>query len=189
MKIVYLIRHGQTEDNKNRIIQGQSDSSLTPEGITSTKKKAIKLKEIAFDAIYCSPLGRTRSSMEIIIKELNEAKRVIYLNEIMEIDFGQYAKKNIEECKDIIHDHKNNTWKPYSGGESGDIFKERVMGFMERFVLQNDGRCFLVLTHYGVIETILRHYVNLPYKNIRSNQDAIICLSFNQKNGKVSYLI
>ncbi len=46
MKLVYLFRHGQTEDNSNRIIQGQSDSLLTPEGINSASGKENKIRNI-----------------------------------------------------------------------------------------------------------------------------------------------
>ena len=70
MKLVYLLRHGQTEDNKKRIIQGQSDSLLTPEGMNSIKKRAEKLNDITFNVIYCSPLGRARFSLDILLKEL-----------------------------------------------------------------------------------------------------------------------
>lgn len=106
MKLVYLLRHGQTEDNNNRIIQGQSDSLLTPEGMNSIKKRAEKLNDITFNVIYCSPLGRARSSLDILLKELKQNTNVAYLDELMEIDFGKYTKKNFNEIIDIIKVHK-----------------------------------------------------------------------------------
>tara|TARA_B100000315_G_C14527011_1_gene564316 strand:+ start:395 stop:964 length:570 start_codon:yes stop_codon:yes gene_type:complete len=187
MKLVYLLRHGQTEDNSNRIIQGQSDSPLTPEGMNSIKKRAKKLNHITFNEIYCSPLGRARSSLSILLKELKQHTNVAYRDELMEIDFGKYTKKHINEIIDIIKVHKKNTSKPYPGGESGDMLKERVMRFMSEFVLKSDGKCFLVMTHFGVIETIVQHYNNLPYQEIRSKKDAIIRLSLNRKNVDVSF--
>lgn len=188
MKSVYLLRHGQTKDNVNRIIQGQSDSPLTPEGINSIKSRAIKLKDIAFDAVYCSPLGRAKASLEILFNELVQKKDVVYLSEIMEIDFGKYTKKNINEILEIIHEHKKNTWKPYPDGESGDMFKERIIRFINEFVLTSKKKCILVMTHYGVIETILHHYISLSYEDIRLNKDAIIYLSFDQNNVDVSFI-
>ena len=38
MKEVYIVRHGETFDNRNRIIQGQADSALTEEGKSSIRK-------------------------------------------------------------------------------------------------------------------------------------------------------
>ncbi len=182
MKTVYLLRHGHTEDNQNRIIQGQGDSPLTHEGILSIKNRAIKLKDINFDAVYCSPLGRARSSMEIFLKEIGSNTNAVYLDELMEIDFGEYTKKKINEIIDTIYEHKTNTSKPYPGGESGDMFKKRVMYFMDEYVLKNECKCFFVMTHYGVIETILNHYNNMPNEDIRLNKDTIIRLSFSQNN-------
>ncbi|HJP17261.1 MAG TPA: histidine phosphatase family protein [Nitrospinota bacterium] len=187
MKLVYLFRHGQTEDNSNRIIQGQSDSLLTPEGINSIKKRAKKISDITFNEIYCSPLGRARSSLDILLKELKQNTNVAYLDELMEIDFGRYTKKNINEIIDIIKTHKKNTAKPYPGGESGDMLKERVIRFMNEFVIKNDGKYFLVMTHYGVIETIIQHYNNLSSEEIRSKKDTIIRLSLNRNNVDVSF--
>ena len=188
MKTVFLLRHGQTEDNRKKIIQGQGDSPLTSEGIKSIKKRAAKLKEIIFDAIYCSPLGRAKSSMKILLKELNQNTKIVFSDEIQEIDFGKYTKNNINKMIGIIHEHKKNTSKPYPGGESGDMFKERVLYFMNNFVLNNEGNCFLVITHFGVIETILRHYNNLSYEDICSNKDSIIRLSFNENNVELMFL-
>lgn len=187
MKKVYLLRHGQTEDNKNKIIQGQRDSPLIPEGIKCIKKRAKRLKDISFDTIYCSPLGRAKTSLEILLKELEQKTNVVYLNELMELDFGKYTKKNINEIINIIQEHKENTSKPYPGGESGDMFKERVMRFINEFIQKSDSKCFLVMTHYGVIESILRHYNNLSYEDIRLKKDAIICISFNKNNVDVSF--
>ncbi|MHC4453691.1 MAG: histidine phosphatase family protein, partial [Planctomycetota bacterium] len=49
---LYLLRHGQTENNVLRIIQGHNDSPLTQEGIIATKDRARKLKGTVFDAIF-----------------------------------------------------------------------------------------------------------------------------------------
>ena len=43
------------------------------------------------------------------------------------------------------------------------------------------------MTHYGVIETILQHYNNLSYEEIRSKKDAIILLSLNRNSADVSF--
>lgn len=56
---LHLLRHGQTESNVNRIIQGHKDSPLTQAGIIDTKNRAEKLKGITFNAIFCSDLERT----------------------------------------------------------------------------------------------------------------------------------
>lgn len=181
MKDVYIVRHGETLDNRNDIIQGQADSSLTKEGKNSIRERARKLKNIDFDIIYCSPLGRAKSSLDIILEEARLKATISYVKEIMELDFGRLSKRAVKDVKDIIIKHKQNTKIPYPGGESGDMLKKRVIWFMENYILGSVARYFLVITHYGVLETILRHYVGLPNSDIRANMDGIAKLSFNGK--------
>ena len=48
---IYLVRHGETEWNRDGIVMGQSDSPLTAQGIEQAKKTATTLKDIKFEAI------------------------------------------------------------------------------------------------------------------------------------------
>ena len=63
---VVLIRHGETEGNVRGIVQGQSDTPLTEKGILSTLRKAEKITELSFDAVFCSDLSRTAETMKLI---------------------------------------------------------------------------------------------------------------------------
>ena len=54
-----LTRHGQTEENVKRILQGHMPGKLTPLGIEQAKKLASRLKDENIDAIYSSDLART----------------------------------------------------------------------------------------------------------------------------------
>ncbi|ODS33615.1 MAG: phosphoglycerate mutase, partial [Candidatus Scalindua rubra] len=179
---LYLLRHGQTEDNVRRIIQGQNDSPLTREGITATRDRAKKLKGIAFDAIFCSNLERARKSLEILLEELDSNIDVNYCTEIRELDFGQFTGKNIEDVKEIILLHKKQTWKHYPDGESGDSFSKRIIDFVENVLRRYEGKAVLFMTHYGVIETILKHYVKKPDKRLNTRNYDTGVLYFNNKD-------
>lgn len=183
-KMVYLIRHGETVDNRNGIIQGQYDSPLTEDGKSSIREKGIKLKDIVFDTIYCSPLGRAKNSLDILLKEINQNCEICFAKGIMELDFGKLSKKSIEKVKDIIIKHKQETEKPYPGGESGNMLKKRVIRFMDNYIIGNKDNCFLIVTHFGVFETLLCHYARVPYSEVKANKDSIAWLSFNGKEVK-----
>ncbi|MGR3173000.1 MAG: histidine phosphatase family protein [Candidatus Scalindua sp.] len=179
--ILYFMRHGQTEDNVHGIIQGHNDSPLTQEGITATRGRARELKGIIFDAIFCSDLERTRKTLEILMEELDIAINVNYCAEIRELDFGQYAGKNIEEVKEVILLHKKQTWKYYPDGESGDSFSKRIIDFVENVLRRYEGKAVLFMTHYGVIETILRHYIAMPDNRLSTRNYDTMVLYFNKK--------
>lgn len=53
---IYIIRHGETDWNTKRLLQGATDIPLNQNGIEAARLTAEALKEIPFDAIYTSPL-------------------------------------------------------------------------------------------------------------------------------------
>lgn len=63
---VYLVRHGETQWNAERRIQGQSDSPLTAKGEQQAMQVATRAKELGITHIISSDLGRTWRTAEII---------------------------------------------------------------------------------------------------------------------------
>ena len=60
MTTFYIVRHGQTDWNVDRIVQGHKDSELTASGRAQAKDVAEKFKEIQFDHVFSSDLLRAR---------------------------------------------------------------------------------------------------------------------------------
>ena len=63
---IYFTRHGETEWNKLGIIQGQLDSALTSEGIEMGKRLREMSKDLNFDKVYSSDLGRAYDTARLI---------------------------------------------------------------------------------------------------------------------------
>lgn len=72
---LYLMRHGQTEFNLQKRVQGRCDSPLTPRGIEQARAAGRWLAErgIQFDRMCVSPLGRTRATADVVRAELSLA--------------------------------------------------------------------------------------------------------------------
>ena len=85
---LYLIRHGETDYNKERKIQGSCDIPLNEYGRELARETAEGLKDIPFDVIFTSPLCRARETAEWIARgrqiPVYEDKR------LQEICFGEY---------------------------------------------------------------------------------------------------
>ena len=64
---VYIVRHGETEDNKQKIIQGQLDTILNSEGEQQADLVAKALKDIPFDVAYSSNLKRATDTAKRIL--------------------------------------------------------------------------------------------------------------------------
>jgi len=63
---VYLVRHGETQWNAARRIQGQSDSALTEKGELQAHQVGERVKDLGITHVIASDLGRTRRTAEII---------------------------------------------------------------------------------------------------------------------------
>jgi len=166
-----LLRHAQTEANRARVIQGQDDSPLTPEGIAATALLAEKLRAMGLKsgaAWYCSPLPRARETLRRVRAALGADGPVSYDPRLMEIDFGELTGRPVLDVLPTIQRHKREPSLPYPGGESGADLKGRVLNFLNE--VAGDGsagpagpdRSVLVMSHFGVIETALRHYMGIP---------------------------
>ena len=85
---IYLIRHGETDYNKSRRIQGQCDIELNNCGRELAKITAQALKDVPFDLVFTSPLKRAKETAEIIVGDRQIP--VIEDVRIREISFGEY---------------------------------------------------------------------------------------------------
>ena len=65
---MYFVRHGETYLNKYKRMQGWSDAPLTEEGETVAGKTGVLLRDVRFDAVYTSDLGRTIRTAEAIME-------------------------------------------------------------------------------------------------------------------------
>ena len=89
--IIYLTRHGQTNLNKARLMQGLTDEPLNETGLTQARAMREKIGEVHFDAVYASPLNRAVMTGAIIGGV--DPSEVITDPRIIEADFGVYEKK------------------------------------------------------------------------------------------------
>ena len=89
MKKLYFVRHGQTEWNAIRRMQGQWNSNLNESGKGHADTNGKLLKGLNIDAMYVSPLDRTRQTAEIINQHVN--LEPIFDDRIMEWDTGDWS--------------------------------------------------------------------------------------------------
>lgn len=85
---LYIIRHGETEWNVQKRLQGVSDTNLNEKGIEMAKQTAEALKEIPFACCFTSPLKRAKDTAMYILRD-----RQVPVYEdarIREISFGEW---------------------------------------------------------------------------------------------------
>lgn len=89
--IIYFVRHGQTDWNKQLLIQGRLDNPLNECGRKQVAKtgELLKAKGINFDVVLSSPLSRAKESAEIIKSILNINQETIIYPNAIEREFGE----------------------------------------------------------------------------------------------------
>jgi broad specificity phosphatase PhoE len=98
MKELYFIRHGQTEWNAIRRMQGQWNSDLSELGREQAAVNGRFLKDLGIEHIVASPLDRTRQTAEIINTHLE--LDIHYDDRIMEWDCGDWSGEMWDQVKD-----------------------------------------------------------------------------------------
>lgn len=97
MTDLYLIRHGETEENVAQILQGHLPGHLTARGHQQAEELGKQLNEthILFDALLCSDLQRTLDTASIILKHLKQNITITPCQLLRERDWGSSTGKAI----------------------------------------------------------------------------------------------
>lgn len=169
---LFLIRHGQTLWNEEGRYQGDSDIGLTRVGIRQAKLAAKYLAKVNLSNIYSSPLERALDTANIVGKGRN-LKPVLREN-LKEIYFGKWEGMKFSEINKEFHDDYQNWLKdPYNnsptGGESFKKVQERAVAEIDNIVNENEDKSSVaVITHGGVILSLLVHWLQIPMPRWRS---------------------
>ena len=162
---IVLIRHGETEWNRQGRIQGHSDSPLTPEGIAQAQAMAMRLKRDPACAIIASDLGRARQTASIIAWQRNG--RVEVDERLRERKFGVAEGQNYARADNAhpeMFSRERETSPSYAppGGESRQEHFDRVQRVMILLADRYAGRRIIVVTHGGVLSCVYRWLRGIP---------------------------
>ncbi|MFW6006892.1 MAG: alpha-ribazole phosphatase [Bacillota bacterium] len=163
-----LMRHGETEWNKNYRFQGQKDIELNKKGINQALKAARFLALYDLDIIYCSKLKRAVKTASIINKEHNiSLEKKSYLNEITFGDWEGLTYNEIEEkYSDKLKKWNNDPWNNSPPeGETLKKFQTRIIQIQKDIIENNRGKTILTVSHGGVIKVFLAYILNMPPEN------------------------
>lgn len=168
---LYIVRHGQTNNNLNGIIQGISDTPLNDNGINQAKELKEKIKDVKFDLVISSPLQRAKQTAEI----LNDSKaELICDNRIIERNAGDFEGKDHNQY-DLgnVWDYKLNTDLDAHVEKVQDLFK-RANDFLSDIKNKYQDKTILIVSHSGFIRAL--HHTIVGF-----NEDDNL-RSFNIKN-------
>lgn len=168
---LYLVRHGETEWNKNGIVMGQSDSPLTEVGLEQAQITAQELKDIHFDAIFSSDLHRAKRTAEIIKLERQIAIRTS--KALRERTYGHYEgtsgeeyRKKFQHLFDKVKQLTEKGQKEFKFDhdiESDEEVISRFITQLREIAIAYPSKTVLIVSHGGCIRTFLMHTGYVKY--------------------------
>lgn len=158
MKELYIIRHGETDYNRQGIIQGSGvNASLNDEGRLQALKFFHKYKDVRFDYVYTSTLKRTHETVQHFI---NQGVTWRVRAELREIGWGIHegkvaTSKTIAEYEDLIGNWKNgNLDAKLEGGESATSMVTRLNHFLDE-IKKTDFKRALICSHGRTLRCLM----------------------------------
>ena len=170
---IYLLRHGQTEWNVEGRYQGHLDSPLTQKGEEQAKNNAHKLKKylnISDVKFFSSPLGRAKSTAEIIAKELGISREIIIYEEALkEFNYGIFEGETKRFCqtnlKEEYQAREANKWSyVLENGESYEMVTERLKSWLS--TLEGDNQTIVIIAHEMINRALRGLYLGLKKAEI-----------------------
>jgi broad specificity phosphatase PhoE len=155
---LYLARHGETDWNAERRLQGRIDIALNSTGRDQARELAFKLQSIHLDAIYCSALKRSIETAQFLNR-----KPVLILQELNEQSLGKYEGMQLDG-DDLVEFQKRRSDLDDSldGGESRNQHRERIRAAMKRIrSSHSENSQVLIVGHGGTNSVILKDLFDL----------------------------
>ncbi|NLX18138.1 MAG: alpha-ribazole phosphatase [Desulfobulbus sp.] len=157
---LYLIRHGETEQNKKGVLVGSTDTALNDHG----RRQALSLRErinaLQVDAVYSSPLARAVETASLVF---GDNAPIITDSSLQEFHFGEWEGMHFSE----IAKQYPEAWRMWltdwektriPGSENFFAFTHRVISAVEEIVRSQPGQRVAVVSHGGCIRSLLAHF-------------------------------
>lgn len=163
MKQVYLVRHGEAEDDINQTYGGWADDPLTDNGRKLAKELAEEIKKLNPKKIFSSPLKRAKVTAEIIGNHLGIPVEVVV--DLKERNrYGVLTGMKIENAK-IKHSELTEKVKDYKttieGAETYENFRDRAIKVLNK-IIQGSDENVLIVTHGGVFRVAMWEMLERP---------------------------
>ncbi|MCS5719415.1 histidine phosphatase family protein [Herbiconiux sp. CPCC 205763] len=147
-----FVRHGQTDWNFQKRIQGSTDIPLNEIGREQARETGAALAERTWDGIVASPLSRARETAEIIagIVGLGEPELV---GALVERSYGEVEGLNAAELAERFPDPMADV----PGREKRSHVVRRVLPALEKLAAEHPAESLIVVSHGGVIGSLIRY--------------------------------
>ncbi|HSA84083.1 MAG TPA: histidine phosphatase family protein [Patescibacteria group bacterium] len=170
MTTFYLVRHGETDWNKERRLQGKTDNDLNESGVKQAEALASILRDVPFDLAFSSDLVRAKRTAEIIT--LEKKLHVATTKFIRERDFLHLEGKTsdvfvnyLKLMSGLSHEERSKH-RIAEGIESDEEVISRLFTFLRETAITHPNKTILVGSHSGLLRLLLIHTGYISYQQM-----------------------
>lgn len=169
---MYVTRHGQTDWNLEKRLQGRSDIPLNETGRAQAAKCGRALREAGIQLIITSPLKRAAETGEIIRQFVGEVP-LLYDELLLERDFGTMNGQ-------IADERDAEKWPPEVGAESRKALDRRLRTAMEQYRRKFPDKTILVVTHGAALHSLLNQVLGgtLTIRPAQLKNGGVNCIEY-----------
>jgi len=161
-----LVRHGETDWNRERRFQGHADTPLNDSGRRQAGELAALLRGDGLSAVYTSPLRRAKETASVVAADLGLDAHE--LEELREIDVGDWQGLTIDEVRTRHPEQLDVAWRSgWPNGETHEELAERVLPALLDLDRRHAGERVLGVTHAGPIRVVLAAAAGLSHEESR----------------------
>jgi|SRR3712207_2398299 len=159
---IFLLRHGETDQNSKGTYYGKMDIDLNDNGIHQCQKVKNILKDISFDKVYTSTMKRTMNTAKHALE--GRKFEIIKDRRLNEMDMGEFEGKTYKEIQALYPDEWKlwcDDWKNATPpkGENYIQFYGRVKNFINELKDMKEEN-ILIVTHGGVIKNFYTYVLD-----------------------------
>lgn len=152
MTTILLARHGETDWNRERRVQGHTDTPLNDTGRAQARSLANELAAESLDAVYTSDLARASDTAAIVAEP--HGVEIVALAALRERHFGTWEGLTDGEILSRFPDARPGHW---GDGEAAEEMSERVLATLRSIAAAHPGGTVLVVGHGGPLRAVLLH--------------------------------
>ena len=168
---LYVVRHGETDENIGKIMQGNMNTQLNEKGIEQARMARDKLKNVHIDIIFSSPKDRALDTAKII----SDGKiKIVCDDRLGSRNHGEF--EGVDRRTINLYEYWNyNLNKKYQKAECVRDLYNRVSSFLDMLKKDYGNKTVLITTHSGICRILYYYFNGIPSDGDMTGYEAANC--------------